>query len=260
MEQIRLATMDSDVLSFSDHSSTQYSEPAPTTADVPVRKYHVMYLDRDGSLQETRRMARALPAFEQAFNVVKEGALVSTEHGMVPIENILPGDKARLEDGSLETIEWRGSITINAGSDDAATPAMPLTRFAADALGFSRPSPDLVLGQGARIKHRAAGIRRVSGSDEAFIPAFDFVDDNDVLSLQPATSYAVYQLGLSGQRSLMINGVAVESLHPGTAFELGLRGASLRTYLGLFPHKRSFEDFGLLDVPRLRLRDLDLLD
>ena len=260
MEQIRLAEMNFDVQPAPNNSPSRYSESAPATTEVPVRKYHVMYLDHDGSLQETSRMARALPAFEQAFNVVKEGALVTTEHGMVPIENVIPGDKVRLEDGTLEVVEWRGSITIRAGSDDASTPAMAMTRFAADALGFSRPSPDLVLGQGARIKYRAAGIRRVSGSDEAFIPASDFVDDNDVLSLQPATSYSVYQLGLAGQRSLMINGVAVESLHPGSAFELGLRGASLRAYLGLFPHKRSFEDFGLLEIPRLRLRDLDLLD
>lgn len=260
MEQIRLATMNADVQPVPNHRPSQFSEPAPSVADVPVRKYHVMYLDQDDELRETHRMARALPAFEQAFNVVKEGALVSTEHGMVPIEDVIPGDRVRLEDGTLEPVQWRGSMVVHAGSDDAARPALAMTRFAADALGFNRPSPDLVLGQGARIKHRAAGIRRVSGSDEAFIPASDFVDDNDVLRLRPATSYKVYQLGLKGQRSLMVNGVAVESLHPGTAFDLGLRGATLRAYLGLFPHKRSFEDFGLLEVPRLRLRDLDLLD
>ena len=141
----------------------------------------------------------------------------------------------------------------------ANAPTAELTRITSDALGYNRPSPDLVLGYGARILHRAASIRRVSGNDTAFIPAADFVDGNNLIALRPTTQVTLYQFGFHGQRSLEVNGVPVETLHPGTAFNLGLRGDSLRAFLALFPHKSSFEDFGLLHVPRLRLRDLDLM-
>ncbi|MGJ8621517.1 MAG: Hint domain-containing protein [Yoonia sp.] len=229
-------------------------------ADLPLRKYEIMYLDTSGQLQEATRMARAHPAYEQAFCVLKEGAMVTAKHGYIPVEEVLPGDQLRLGDGTFETVEWRGGILMDPdhGGDSSVQPT--LTRITADAMGYNRPAPDLFLGYGARILHRAAGIRRVSGSDAAFIPAADFVDGNNVLSLHPPQPYTVYQIGFAGQRNLVVNGIEVETLHPGTAFDLGLRGTALRAYLSFFPHKRAFEDFGLMNAPRLRLRDLELLD
>ena len=239
-----------------DHPKTQLPQPP----ELPMRKYDIMYLDQTGQLCETQRIARAHPAYEHAFCVLKQGALVSTPQGYMAVEDVLPGDKLRLDDGNYETVQWRGSIQMQPQAVAANYPGAALTRIAADAMGYNRPSPDLFLGYGARILHRAAGIRRVSDNDRAFIPAADFVDGNNVLTLRPTDPFNVYQFGFAGQRGLMVNGVEVETLHPGTAFNLGIRGPALRAYLGLFPHKRSFEDFGLLDSPRLRLRDLELLD
>ncbi len=224
-----------------------------------MRKYEIMHLDRDGNLRESRRMARAHPAYEQAFCVLKQGAMVTTKSGFVPVEDVIPGDQLRLGDGNFETVQWRGSITMVPDNDAIDSSRTSLTRITADAMGFNRPGPDLFLGYAANILHRAAGIRRVSGSDAAFIPASDFVDGNNVLSLSPPQPFAVYQFGFAGQRSLMVNGIEVETLHPGTPFNLGLRGTGLRAYLSFFPHKRTFEDFGLMNCPRLRLRDLDML-
>ncbi|WP_242649721.1 Hint domain-containing protein [Yoonia litorea] len=204
-------------------------------------------------------MAAAHPAFEQVFSVIKQGSLVQSEHGLVSVEDVYPGDRLRMSDGNFEVVQWRGGITINPQDIAANAPSAELTRITADALGYNRPSPDLVLGYGARILHRAAGIRRVSGSDAAFIPASDFIDGDTMIALRPATNMTLFQFGFHGQRSLEVNGVPVETLHPGSAFNLGLRGDSLRSFLALFPHKTSFEDFGMLHVPRLRLRDLDLL-
>jgi hypothetical protein len=236
------------------------SSQSPQPPQLPMRKYDIMYLDRDGQLCETQRVARAHPAYENAFCVLKQGALVSSPKGFMAVEDVLPGNKLRLDDGSYETVQWRGSIQMHPEAIAANSPGAVLTRIAADAMGYNRPSPDLVLGYGARILHRAAGIRRINDTDRAFIPAADFVDGNNVLSLRPTAPFKVYQFGFAGQRGLMVNGVEVETLHLGTAFNLSIRGPALRAYLGLFPHKQSFEDFGLLDKPRLRLRDLELLD
>ena len=223
------------------------------------RRFDIMYLDRAGHVCEQSLMAAAHPAFEQAFSVLKQGSLVQSEHGIVAVEQVYPGDRLRLSNGAYEVVQWRGSLGLDPQVLAANAPISELTRITGDAFGFNRPSTDLVLGHGARILHRAGGIRRVSGNDSAFIPASDFVDGNNLLALRPATPVTMYQFGFHGQRGLDVNGVAVETLHPGTAFNLGLRGDSLRAFLALFPHKSSFEDFGLLHVPRLRLRDLDLL-
>lgn len=245
----------------SDTATFPRKAPINTYEDsAPMRKYDVFYIDREGRLQQTRRVARAIAAYEQAFCVLKEGTLLSTRDGFVAIEDVLPGDVIKLGDGSYDTVQWRGSIVIAPDDIDGRQAHASFTRFTTDAMGFNRPSPDLVLGYGARILHRAGGIRRVSGSDAGFFPVADFVDGDTVLPLRPVTSFTVFQIGFAGQRSYVANGLEVESLHPGTAFDLGLRGSALRSYLSLFPHKRSFEDFGLLGVPRLRLRDLELLD
>ena len=231
----------------------------PAETRLSRRKFDILYLDRRRSVCEQSLMATAHPAFEQAFSVLKQGALVTSEHGMTTVEQVYPGDRLRLADGSYETVQWRGSITFDPKDIAANTPLAEMTRITADAFGYSRPSTDLVLGHGARLLHRAPGIRRVSGNDAAFIPAADFVDGNNLIALRPTSSVTLYQFGFHGQCALEVNGIAIESLHPGSAFNLGLRAESLRAFLALFPHKSSFEDFGLLKTPRLRLRDLDLL-
>ena len=236
-----------------EHAKTQRNE------DIAQRKYEVMYLDAHGRFNEYVTVARAHPAFEDAFAALGHSAVVQTQNGYMSVEDVMPGDDVRLADGSFETLQWRGRITLNLGSEDPKVKKATMTRITGDALGYSRPSQDLVLGPSARILHRASGIRKVTGVDAAFIPAADFVDGNNVLSLEPTTPVSVYQFGFAAQRSLPVNGIEVETLHPGSAFNLGLRGDALREYLSLFPHKRSFEDFGLMNHPRLRMRDLDLL-
>ncbi|MCK0095630.1 Hint domain-containing protein [Yoonia sp. F2084L] len=230
-----------------------------TDTQAAQRKYEIMYLDADHRFNEYTTIARAHPAFEDAFSALGHNAIVQTQNGHMSVEDVLPGDEVRLSDGQFETLLWRGRITISPPEEGSDNKVMLLTRVTSDALGYNRPNQDLVLGPAARLLHRASGIRKVTGSDAAFIPATDFIDGNTVLSLRPTSPVSVFQFGFAGQRSLSVNGVEVETLHPGTAFNLGLRGDALREYLSLFPHKRSFEEFGLMDYPRLRMRDLDLL-
>lgn len=222
-------------------------------------KYEVVYLTRNGQIAESTSFARALPAFEEAFAVLSHNAIVQTDSGLVTVEDVLPGDKVRMADGSFDTLLWRGHITLQSGGADAAARVPTLTRITADAYGYNRPTPDLVLGPAARLLHRASEIRKLTGCDTAFIPASDFVDGDNVLTLAITRPVTLYQLGFATQQRLSVNGLEIETLHPGTAFTLGLRGDALAEYLSLFPHKRSLEDFGLMDHPRLRLRDLELL-
>ena len=205
---------------------------------------------------ETSIMAPAIPAFEDAFGALGRGTILQTRHGPVAVEDLLPGDSLRLIDGSFAPLLWRGMMTIT--PSDAGSVRHGLTRITADALGIGRPLQDLVLGPAARLYHATSNVAKLTGKTAAYIPAHDFVDGNQFIALRPAAPVDVYQLGFAAHETLMVNGIGVESLHPGTAFSLGLLGPVLAQYLALFPHLRRLDDIGLFRHPRLRLRDLEM--
>ena len=60
-----------------------------------------------------------------------------------------------------------------------------MTRITADALGFGRPTPDLVLGPAARILHRSPAARILTGADAALIPVRNFIDGDQLIELRP---------------------------------------------------------------------------
>lgn len=250
-----------DIFSQSLVRQRPLPQAEPIAARTPVRKYEVCYLNQRAEEREFSVQARALPSVEAAFAALGPNAIVLTRRGHMAVEDIWPGEDIKLSDGSFERLLWRGKITLSPpDADDEAAPKLSkLSRITSDTYGLNRPEGDLVLGPSARILHRAEGIKRLKGCDRAFIPVADFVDGNTILEIAPTHPTPVYQFGFATHCSMNVNGMDVESLHPGTAFELGLRGAGLTAFLSLFPHKTSFEDFGLLSHPRLRLNDLDLL-
>lgn len=224
------------------------------------RKYEISYLGASGELEHITRVAPAVPVFEDAFGALGHGAVLQTEIGPVTVEDLVPGDRIRLANGQFDTLLWRGTIVLHPDDPSASAETSSLIRIMSDALGYHRPSPDLVLGPTARLFHKAPGVKALTGSDAAFIPARDFEDGTQIIALRPAAPVNVYQLGFARHQRLSVNGLEIESLHPGTAFALGLRGDTLAQYLSLFPHKQNLEEFGTMQNPRLRLRDLDLLD
>lgn len=227
-----------------------------------MRKVEVVHLASPTSsdIIEFTRIVPALPVFEEAFCVFGRGCLIPTDRGQIAVEDLLPGDKVRTLDAGFQTLLWRGA-TIISPTAPRQEPAMgKLTRIAADALGIARPMPDLVLGPRARLIHRSNGVRTLTGSPIAAVPARDFIDGNNIIEVTPATSVPVFHLGLEGHHRIPANGVEIESFHPGPAHLVGLRGELLDVYLSCFPHVETLEDFGAPDMPRLRLTDLDLFD
>jgi hypothetical protein len=237
--------------------SNAATQPRPV---VPQRKYTVTYMLATGQIGETSTLAPATPAFEDAFGALGRGTILQSLNGPIAVEDLFPGDKLRLADGSFAKLLWRGMMTIMPTPSDTGPSRLTLTRIMADALGIGRPMQDLVLGPSARLHHGANGVLKLTGKSAAFIPARDFVDGNQFVELRPAAAVDVYQLGFATHETLMVNGIGVESLHPGTAFSLGLRGETLAQYLALFPHLRQLEDVGLFKHLRMRLRDLEMLD
>lgn len=226
-----------------------------------MRKYEIAHLTSSSSeIVESTRLAPALPAFEDAFAALGRGAILQTQSGPIAVEDLLPGDQVLTAENGLQTLLWKGTMTIIPGAQNTRPEMGTMTRVTSDAFGLGRPGPDLVLGPSARVLHRANGIRTLTGAEAAFVPMRDFVDSSQIIELSPIAPVHVYQLGFENHELMKVNGLDIESLHPGPIHALGLRHDMLSLYQAMFPHKDMLQDFGTMAYPRIRLRDLDLFD
>jgi hypothetical protein len=223
-----------------------------------MRRIEVACLTPSGDEQSFSRIVPAIAAFDESTSAFTRSTLMSTERGLVAVEDLWPGDRVRTVEHGFQTLMWKGSTMLvpqAAGQDEGMG---RLTRITADGLGIARPMPDLILGPRARVVHRAPGIATLTGAEAALIPARDFIDGSAIIELTPMSSVPLFHLGFATHERLIANGVEVESFHPGPAHRLGLRGDLLDVYLACFPHMPDLAAFGSPCLPRLRLPDLDL--
>ena len=125
--------------------------PRPAqVAPLPMRRYHMSWLAPNGDIDSGSMTAPAVPLFEKTFNAFARGALIPTPMGLVAIEDLFPGDSVLTVDGTVEQIDWIGSMVLDLHGKRAPN-AKPerLYRITSDAFGLGRPSPDLLLGAGA---------------------------------------------------------------------------------------------------------------
>ncbi|MFZ3580944.1 Hint domain-containing protein [Loktanella sp. DJP18] len=223
-----------------------------------MRRYEVAHLTTSMDVTETSQLAPAIPVFEDCFGALGRGAILQTDSGPRAVEDLWPGDRVLTVSHGMQTLLWRGMMQIVPRSPQTRPEIGTMIRITAEAMGFSRPATDLVLGPTARIAHRAPGTQRLTGDATAFVPARDFVDQCSVVALQPITPVHAYQLGFADHVSISAGGIEVETLHPGLPHRLNLRPDLGALLMSLFPHKTALTDFGPLLHPRIALRDLDL--
>ncbi|MFY0636075.1 MAG: Hint domain-containing protein [Vannielia sp.] len=228
-----------------------------------TRRFEVSYLASNGDIDEFQRVAPATPLFEEAFSALGRGALISTVDGLTAVEDILPGTLVETANGPKPLL-WIGSMTVFPESGELAARApgrepQKMLRIATDAFGFGRPAPDLMLGPKARLLYRSAACTEAVGAEEAFAPARAFIDGVSVIEISPMSPQKVWQLCFEGQQTFYVNGVQVESFHPGLKSEAMHDREMSALFLALFPHIDRFEDFGPMDVPRLTAFELENL-
>lgn len=221
--------------------------PDPCT---PTRSCEILALDRDGRLVEEVRAAPVHPLFDAAFTAIARGALVLTEAGPMAVEDLVPGIRVETRDAGYQTLMWRGSTLLQPKRRDA--PAGPgLFRIACDTFGPQRPSPDLVLGPGARLVWKSTALDEANGSDRVLVPVRALEDGATVVRVAPMSPVRVFHLGFARHHIIAVNGLELETVHPGMDV-LARMGASVsRLYLSLFPHLAHLSDFGPLVLPRL---------
>jgi len=219
-----------------------------------MRRYEVAHLTPSLTVEENSVIAPAVSAFETAFAAFGRGAILRTENGPMAIEDLLPGDRVMTTEHGFQTLMWRGAITLQpARNDQLSIGAM--TRIAS----YGRQNADLVLGPAARILHKNPAIKMLTGTQTALVPIRDFIDGGQYIALNPISPVQCYQIGFARHCCVNVNGIDVETLHPGPAHLLHLRNEMLLHFTRLFAHKSGPEDFGPMIAPRLRMDDIELV-
>lgn len=236
---------------------TDRSDGRPQRTKPLTRRYEVAYLTADGKIENTTRLAPALPQFEDAFGAVARGTLITTDRGPVSVEDLLPGDRVLTMESGPEPLRWKGSIMIYPASATPGVESSGLVRITADRFGYAKPMADLLLGPAARILHSHARLPEIIGTPSAFAPARGFIDGSGVFRIDPISPVPVYHLAFAGHRTIRANGIPIESYHPGLPSNATLDPELLALFLAFFPHIEKLSDFGPLSHPRLTTFEIE---
>lgn len=213
----------------------------PLRAALPplTERVQLSWLSPDtGEVEEAVRAIPAMRLFTQAFGAFARGGLVPTPGGPVAVEDLIPGDRVVTTEGPMALL-WKGARTLARPRSGGAS----VYRIPADALGLGRPMPDLMLGPSARIASRR------TDSGPTFVPVSSMPDSMAVIAITPISPVQTFHLAFARHLSFTINGVEVESHHPGR-IDAHVGQETQELYLSLFPHLRGMGDFGPLRLPR----------
>jgi hypothetical protein len=130
-------------------------------------------------------------------------------------------------------------------------PQPGLWRIPMESFGPQRPAPDLVLGPGARLVWRSPELIERVGTKAALVPLPAFDDSFSVVRIAPASPVRVFHLGFRRHHIIAVNGIEIETVHPGPDALARMGTEVARIYLSLFPHFEHLSDFGPLALPRL---------
>ena len=230
---------------------TNRPDRRPQRAKPLTRRYEIAYLSAAGSVEQTTRLAPALPQFEDAFSAIARGTLITTDRGTVAIEDLRAGDRVLTMENGPEPVLWIGSMMLYPAGATPGFDSGGLVRITADRFGYARPHSDLLLGPSARLLHRHARVAEIIGVPSALAPVRGFVDGMGVIRVDPISPVPVFHLCLAQHRTIRASGIEIESFHPGPASDAMLDPELMSLFLAFFPHIRKIEDFGPLAHPRL---------
>ncbi len=217
----------------------------PAAVRVPSdTRYVVTWLDGAGELQERVRLGPSDALFTGAFTALARGGIVQTPDGPAAVEDLQPGDRVVTAAG-IERLVWKGSRIVAPQHSE-----LPLFRVSADAFGPGRPMPDLLLGPAAHVVSRRSSIETLVGDSAALIPVSALADGEAVIQVRPVSAVQVFHLGFARHTTFAVNGVEIESVHPG-GVDAAPSPEHRAHFLSMFPHVARMDDFGRLAMHRL---------
>lgn len=217
-----------------------------------LRLFEVCALKADGTVSVANYRAPSLPLFEAAFSAFARGATISTPSGRMAIEDLQPGDMVDTLGRGPSRVLWIGSsnfVPLGAGRP------MPMVRIMADSFGPQRPAGFVTLGPGARILHTPSHLQSLTDGAPMLTPVHEFVDNVNVIEVVPPTAVRMFHICLARHAAIDIDGLAVETFHPGMAALRRLGPGQRALFMSMFPHITRPSDFGPLAHPRATEED-----
>lgn len=235
------------------HSKPSSSSPAPGARSerVPLvmRKFQTLHQRSDGQIKRTDHIAPAIPVFEAAFSAFAHGSLVTTTRGQIAVEDLEPGMKVVTREHGSQPIQWIGAMRLVPEAAKRSAHDIRMNRIMADSYGFTRPERDLIVGPGARLLRKA----RSPEGDDMLVPVRTLSDGESVTDITPQRAVMVHHIALRKHATILVNGLEMESFHPGSGFERSMGQNMLSLFLSLFAHINRPEDFGRMSYERLPL-------
>ena len=223
------------------------SPRTPLAVERSTRAYDVAALNADGTRSVATFNGPAIPLFENAFSCFARGVSLVGPHGMIPIEDLAPGDWVNTSSGEPAEVTWIGSTNFVPAD---APRRMPLVRIMADNFGQNRPSSFVTLGSGARILQTPPALRGATGGAAMLTPVGAFVDNVNVIEVTPPTAVRLYHICLTRHAAVDVGGLMVETFHPGMGGTRDVTHAQRDLFLSMFPRVFHITDFGPLAHPR----------
>lgn len=162
------------------------------------------------------------------------GTLILTAVGLVPVEDLSPGDLVRTRDNGLQPIRWCGSVRLGANAL-ARMPRLRPIRFRAGALGQGQPTRDLVVSPQHRLLVRSRIAQRMFGSIEVLVAAKQLLDLPGVATEDQATEVEYIHLMFDSHEIIQANGAETESLYAGPMALRAISPAARAEIYCLFP-------------------------
>jgi hypothetical protein len=229
------------------NSSTPSLSTPTLAAQMAKRTYEVAALREDASLFIGQSSAPAIPLFESAFSAFTHGSLIQTTLGPIAVEDLQPGDMVQTATGEAAELTWVGTSSFL--QTDAGN-RTPLIRIMPDALGQSRPERSLTVGPGARILHTPPALRGLADGKQLLTPAAKLVDGVNVIEITPPTPTRLFHICLSRHAVINVDGIEMETFHPGATAPREVSHALRDRFISLFPRISHLSDFGPLAHPR----------
>ena len=228
---------------------TSDRSPAPR-ARVLNRPFSIAWRTQSGVTAYDTIFAPAIPVVEAACSSLARGVLVSTTQGQIAVEDLEPGMMVNTVDQGPQMLKWVGSYDMSAREVQANDRAR-LYRVTADAFGLNKPGQDIMLAPRAHILLRDAACKPMFGLDKAFAPIRAFEDGMNVVAVAPMSPVSLFNIAFDRQATINVNGMEVESYHPGPYGETLMDDEMMYALLRLFPHVRNLGAFGPQDIDRL---------
>lgn len=163
------------------------------------------------------------------------GTLITTQQGIVCVEDLAIGDHVLTMDNTYQPIRWIGRATLDAAAL-ALKPKLRPVRIAAGALGNGLPSRDLIVSPQHRILARSIVAQRMFETSEILVPAIKLITLDGIEQMTDTTEVEYIHLMFDRHEIVFSNDAPTESLYLGKMALRALGAEAREEIVALFPH------------------------